>query len=108
MENISASCRLMQKACDQYADAIGNCRDTLIGLATAAGIITGPASSSPCSPWAPRTRRPAWRTRPWSPKQLPPPKHWRRPRRGLLGPLRLRKPRRSFPSSPHVSLSPPG
>ncbi|MDQ0910359.1 hypothetical protein QFZ22_006344 [Streptomyces canus] len=40
MENISASCRLLQKACDDYADAIDTCRDTLIGLATAAGIIT--------------------------------------------------------------------
>jgi hypothetical protein len=40
MENLSAGCRLMAKSCGDYADAIDNCRDTLIGLATAAGIVT--------------------------------------------------------------------
>ncbi|MDH6120271.1 hypothetical protein ABH930_005827 [Kitasatospora sp. GAS204A] len=40
MENLSAACRTMHDTCQQYADAIDNCRDTLIGLATAAGVIT--------------------------------------------------------------------
>ncbi|MFJ4676970.1 restriction endonuclease fold toxin-2 domain-containing protein [Kitasatospora sp. NPDC088783] len=40
MENLSASCRQMHALCTQYADAIDDCRNTLIGLATAAGIIT--------------------------------------------------------------------
>ncbi|MFJ1796572.1 restriction endonuclease fold toxin-2 domain-containing protein [Kitasatospora griseola] len=40
LENVSAACRQMQSICDEYADAIDTCRDTLIGLAVAAGIIT--------------------------------------------------------------------
>ncbi|WP_030462595.1 restriction endonuclease fold toxin-2 domain-containing protein [Kitasatospora sp. NRRL B-11411] len=40
MENLSASCRQMHALCTQYADAIDTCRNTLIGLGTAAGIIT--------------------------------------------------------------------
>lgn len=40
MENLSAGCRQMQRICEQYADAIDDCRHTLIGLGVAAGIIT--------------------------------------------------------------------
>jgi hypothetical protein len=40
MENLSASCRQMQRVCDGYADAIEDCRHTLIALGVAAGIIT--------------------------------------------------------------------
>ncbi|MFF9479754.1 restriction endonuclease fold toxin-2 domain-containing protein [Streptomyces sp. NPDC014733] len=40
MENISASCRLMHDACNEYADAIDTCRHTLIGLGVAAGVVT--------------------------------------------------------------------
>ncbi|MFJ5927652.1 restriction endonuclease fold toxin-2 domain-containing protein [Kitasatospora sp. NPDC092948] len=40
LENTSAACRQMQAICNQYADAVDDCRNTLIGLATAAGIIT--------------------------------------------------------------------
>jgi hypothetical protein len=40
MENVSAACRSMSQICQQYADAIDTCRNTLIGLAVAAGIIT--------------------------------------------------------------------
>jgi hypothetical protein len=40
MENLAAGCRILSQCCTQYADAIDTCRDTLIGLGTAAGIIT--------------------------------------------------------------------
>ncbi|MFG2825316.1 restriction endonuclease fold toxin-2 domain-containing protein [Kitasatospora sp. NPDC048365] len=40
MENTSAACREMQSICVQYADAIETCRNTLIGLGVAAGVIT--------------------------------------------------------------------
>jgi hypothetical protein len=40
MENLSAGCRQMQRVCEQYADAIADCRHTLIALGVAAGIIT--------------------------------------------------------------------
>lgn len=40
MENLSAGCRVMAKTCGDYADAIDTCRNTLIGLGAAAGIIT--------------------------------------------------------------------
>jgi hypothetical protein len=40
MENLSASCRLMHNVCNEYADAIDTCRNTLIALGVAAGIIT--------------------------------------------------------------------
>ncbi|MDH6113567.1 hypothetical protein P3T36_005270 [Kitasatospora sp. MAP12-15] len=40
MENLSAACRVMHQTCQDYADAIDTCRDTLIGLGTAAGVIT--------------------------------------------------------------------
>ena len=40
MENISAACRLMRNACNDYADAIDTCRTTLIALGIGAGLIT--------------------------------------------------------------------
>lgn len=40
LENVSAGCRLLAKACDDYADAIDNQRTTLRNLAIAAGVIT--------------------------------------------------------------------
>lgn len=40
MENLSAACRKMSKACTDYATAIHDCRATLVGLAVLAGIIT--------------------------------------------------------------------
>jgi len=40
MENLAAGCRQMQRICDQYADAIDDCRHTLIALGVTAGIIT--------------------------------------------------------------------
>ncbi|MFE9427725.1 restriction endonuclease fold toxin-2 domain-containing protein [Kitasatospora sp. NPDC006697] len=40
MENLSAACRVMHDTCQKYADAIDTCRDTLIGLATTAGLVT--------------------------------------------------------------------
>ncbi|MFJ5924371.1 hypothetical protein ACIQF6_17410 [Kitasatospora sp. NPDC092948] len=35
LENTSAVCRQMQAICNQYADAVDDCRNSLIGLATA-------------------------------------------------------------------------
>lgn len=40
MENISASCRRMHDIFKDYADAIDTCRNTLIGLGVAAGLVT--------------------------------------------------------------------
>jgi hypothetical protein len=40
MENVSAGCRQLGRVCEQYADAIDDCRNTLISLGVAAGIIT--------------------------------------------------------------------
>lgn len=40
LENVSAGCRLLAKACDGYADAIDNQRNALRNLAIAAGVIT--------------------------------------------------------------------
>jgi hypothetical protein len=40
MEDLAGACRSLAQACTGYADAIETCRDTLIGLAVAAGIIT--------------------------------------------------------------------
>ncbi|GAA0561518.1 hypothetical protein GCM10010172_50900 [Paractinoplanes ferrugineus] len=40
MENLSSACRQMQRMCDQYADAIDDCRTTLIAIGVGAGIIT--------------------------------------------------------------------
>jgi hypothetical protein len=40
MENVSAGCRQMGRICDQYADAIDDCQNTLIALGVGAGIIT--------------------------------------------------------------------
>lgn len=41
MENLSAACLQMAKICPGYADAIDDCRDTLIAIGVGAGIITG-------------------------------------------------------------------
>jgi hypothetical protein len=40
MENLSAACRQMEAVCNQYAEAIDTCRNTLIALGVAAGVIT--------------------------------------------------------------------
>lgn len=40
MENISAACRLLRDACNDYADAIDTCRTTLIAIGVGAGIVT--------------------------------------------------------------------
>jgi hypothetical protein len=39
LENLSAACRLLQKQCEGYADAIDHCKHVIEGLATAAGLI---------------------------------------------------------------------
>jgi hypothetical protein len=41
MENLSAACLQMAKVCTGYADAIDDCRHTLIAIGVGAGIITG-------------------------------------------------------------------
>jgi hypothetical protein len=40
MENVSGACRKIGSACHDYADAIHECRNTLIALGVTAGIIT--------------------------------------------------------------------
>ncbi|MFF2618978.1 hypothetical protein [Kitasatospora sp. NPDC058046] len=40
MVNISAARRELQAICEQYAQAIESCQDTLIGLGVAAGVVT--------------------------------------------------------------------
>ena len=40
MENLSAGCRQLQRLCEQYADAIDDYRQTLIGIGVGAGIVT--------------------------------------------------------------------
>jgi Restriction endonuclease fold toxin 2 len=40
MENISAACRRMRNACNDYADAIDTCRGTLIAIGVGAGLVT--------------------------------------------------------------------
>jgi hypothetical protein len=40
MENVSAGCRQIARMCQQFADAIDDCRHTLIALGVAAGVIT--------------------------------------------------------------------
>lgn len=39
LENVSASCRLLRNMCDDYAQAIDDCRTTLIELGVAAGLV---------------------------------------------------------------------
>ncbi|MFD4394196.1 restriction endonuclease fold toxin-2 domain-containing protein [Kitasatospora sp. NPDC058478] len=40
MENISAACRELQAICNEYAKAIDDCQNTLIGLGVTAGVVT--------------------------------------------------------------------
>lgn len=39
MENLSAGCRQMARMCQEFADAIDTCRDTIIALGIAAGLV---------------------------------------------------------------------